>query len=300
MPDRHAPPQPTLDWAASIIGEPVVAFTGLREGAAPWLLRFGGAGGQAVLRLAPAGDPDGAGPKRTEIAALRLAHRHGIAVPRLLGADLTGHGALLISAVPGRSTIPRAAPPGRLLTLGAAAAAVHAVPLEPEPHLPARTRPIATVDFAAERRRSGTTPLLAEAETLVAGLPQPAGGVFVHGDLWQGNTLWSGDSLAAIVDWDCAGSGHPGVDLGSLRCDAAMTFGLEAADSVSTGWATVMGREPDHAAYWDVVAALSTPTHLDYFVDAFVDQGRYDLDRPTALRRRDDFLTAALEGLRSH
>jgi Phosphotransferase enzyme family len=38
----------------------------------------------------------------------------------------------------------------------------------------------------------------------------------------RGNTLWRGGELAAVIDWDCAGLGAAGVDLGSVRCDAAM------------------------------------------------------------------------------
>jgi aminoglycoside phosphotransferase (APT) family kinase protein len=59
---------------------------------------------------------------------------------------------------------------------------------------------------------------------------------FVHGDLWSGNTLWRGAELAAVIDWDCAGLGAADVDLGSLRCDAAMCYGLEAPDHVLASW----------------------------------------------------------------
>jgi aminoglycoside phosphotransferase (APT) family kinase protein len=51
------------------------------------------------------------------------------------------------------------------------------------------------MDFAAWRRSAGTTPLLARAEQQVSELPVPGGTtVLVHGDLWQGNTLWSADA----------------------------------------------------------------------------------------------------------
>jgi aminoglycoside phosphotransferase (APT) family kinase protein len=39
-----------------------------------------------------------------------------------------------------------------------------------------------------------------------------------------------------LVDWDAAGVGHPGIDLGTLRLDAAILFGLPAADEVLEGW----------------------------------------------------------------
>ena len=293
------PAAEAVAWAGGVVGARVVSHRGLREGSSPWLLRFEN-GAEAVLRLAPARYRP---TQRTEIAALQVAARHGVPAPRLLAADVDGLGAVLITAIAGRSRIPVTATPGRLRALGEAAAAPHRVPLEPGPDLPQRTRPIESVDFAAMRRETGTSGVLAEAEALIAELPRPAGAVFVHGDLWQGNTLWStgprttDEALLAIVDWDCAGSGHPGIDLGSLRCDAAIMYGVAAADVISAGWSAATGREPGHTAYWDAVAALSTPADLGYFIDAFADHGRGDLDRATAIARRDAFLQKALTQL---
>jgi aminoglycoside phosphotransferase (APT) family kinase protein len=46
------------------------------------------------------------------------------------------------------------------------------------------------VDFAAKRRATGSPPLLEAAEERVSQVSMPRGGtVFVHGDLWQGNTM---------------------------------------------------------------------------------------------------------------
>jgi hypothetical protein len=53
----------------------------------------------------------------------------------------------------------------------------------------------------------------------------------------------------------------------------------------------------DDVAYWDVVAALTTPPTIDWFTGAIRDQGRTDLDQPTLLARRDAFLAAALDRL---
>ncbi len=58
----------------------------------------------------------------------------------------------------------------------------------------------------------------------------------VHGDLWYGNTLWDDGRLTAVLDWDCAGVGPAGIDLGSLRCDAAWCHGVEAAGHILRGW----------------------------------------------------------------
>jgi aminoglycoside phosphotransferase (APT) family kinase protein len=290
-----------LRWAvrAADPGAEVAEVRGLRDGGSPWLLRLGRGGRtrDVVLRVGDADDLPGL---RTEVAALTLAADHGLPAPRLLAAELAGERpAVLVEQLAGTSAIPPERPPARLRALGRAAAALHRVELAPGPALPWRDRPIAVEDFAALCRRQ-PRPLLLAAEEQVAqrvAAPSAAAGVFVHGDLWQGNALWSGDTLAGLVDWDCAGAGAPGVDLGSLRCDAAICFGAEAADDVRAGWEEAAGRPAAEVAYWDVVAALSTPPDMGWFPGAIAGQGRPDLTRELLARRRDDFLRAALDRL---
>lgn len=120
----------------------------------------------------------------------------------------------------------------------------------------------------------------------------------VHGDLWHGNTMWDSGALSGLIDWDMAGVGPAGVDLGSLRCDAALCFGIEAADHVLAGWEEEADRSAENVAYWDAVAALASPPDMGWFVKAISDQGRPDLnDRPLMTARRDAFLQQALSRL---
>jgi aminoglycoside phosphotransferase (APT) family kinase protein len=259
-----------LEWAvrAAAPGAEVAEVRGLRDGGSPWLVRLGRGGGGRGVVLRVGGDRDRSA-LGTEVAALRLAAEHRLPAPRLLAAELDGDPpVVLVERLEGSSAIPPDRPPARLRTLGRAAAALRRLP-------PVR-------------------PLLLEAEARVAG-PRPGeADVFVHGDLWQGNALWLGDTLTGLVDWDCAGAGPPGVDLGSLRCDAAVCFGLEAADDVLAGWEELAGRPAADVAHWDVVAALSTPPDMGWFVGAIAGQGRPDLSQDVLVRRRDAFLRAAL------
>jgi aminoglycoside phosphotransferase (APT) family kinase protein len=281
----------------------------LRGARGPWRLRIDrgsrGAPLEAVLRV---GDPHPGSREQlvTEAAALAFAEDHQLAAPRLLAADLDLDGAagrpvLLSTVLAGSSRIPAVTSPARLWALGATAATLHAVVATPGPGLPLRTRPLADVDFAAERRASGSSPLLDAAEQRV-GLGPAGVTVFVHGDLWQGNTVWAGEALVGMVDWDAAGVGHPGVDLGSLRLDAAILFGLPAAAEVLEGWRQAIGtglaaEAMADLAYWDVVAALTSPTDMGQWVPVAHQHGRGDLDAVTLRDRRDAFLRAALEQL---
>jgi aminoglycoside phosphotransferase (APT) family kinase protein len=278
-----------LEWAADILGcADVAVVRGLREGGAPWLLQAGDR--IAVLKAAT----DMAAQFATEVAALRRAAAAGLPVPAVLGYD--DDGLVLLAGLPGTSHIPREPEGPRLRAIGAAAARIHTVVFEPTDVLPERDRPIADMDFAAIRRKHGASRLLLDAEETVAA-NRPAGErvAFVHGDLWHGNTMWDGNVLTGILDWDAAGVGPAGVDLGSLRCDTAICFGVEAADLVLAGWEEEAGHPAGNVGYWDAVAALSSPPDMAWVAGTISDQGRPDLnDGPLLTARRDAFLRQAL------
>jgi aminoglycoside phosphotransferase (APT) family kinase protein len=303
MTTDSGPGRAALEWAAGILDcTDVTAVRGMREGGTPWLLQAGQR--KAVLRT---GDPRYVAQLRvqfaTEAAALEVAAKAGLPVPAVLGHD--GDALLmLLEWLPGASHIPAEPDEPRLRGIGAAAARIHAVDFEPSDVLPLRERPIADMDFAQLRREHGASRLLMDAEDAVAA-SHPAGEriAFTHGDLWYGNTLWdttsSGqDTLSAILDWDAAGAGAAGVDLGSLRCDASICYGLEAADLVLAGWEEQGGHPASNVAYWDAVAALSSPPDMGWVAGTIADQGRPDLnDGQLLTERRDAFLRQALTAL---
>ncbi|MCU1687340.1 MAG: aminoglycoside phosphotransferase [Amycolatopsis sp.] len=289
-----------LEWAARAVGAAVVDARGMREGGSPWLVRFANED-SAILRLGDAGAAYVRQRFATEVAALQVAAEHSLVTSRLIASDLdgtdAGAAAILSTVLLGISRVPRDPSPERLRALGAAAAALSAVELEPRPGLPLLRHSMDTneFDFSIGRRADE---LFAEAEDRLNGLPVPLGPtVFVHGDLWQGNALWVGDTCTGLIDWEYAGVGHPGIDLGNLRCDAAMLNGPVEAELVLDGWEQAAGRPAEDVAYWDVVAALSTPVGLEKWLSPIHDQGRTDLRAQAVTDRRNAFLRAALDRL---
>ncbi|MEZ0112722.1 aminoglycoside phosphotransferase (APT) family kinase protein [Catenulispora sp. EB89] len=297
-----------LDWALDQLTAPgrprptPAGATGLREGSNPWLLRLDD-GRSAVLRV---GDPDDEEQRErfaVEARSLRIAGAHGVPSPRLIAHDATGAQAgalaLLSTVIEGSSRIPVEPVSEQLHEYGRATAALRRVPVAALDGMARKVRPIQGVDFAGARRRQGTNSLLTAAEEAIAARPVPDGEPgLVHGDLWLGNTLWVGAKLTGFVDWDCAGIGEPGLDVASIRLDAALMFGDGHEKAVLAGYLAAGGRErAKDLAYWDVVASLSTPPRMTEFVSTIQDQGRPDLDRSTLQRRRDAFLRAALERL---
>ena len=284
-------------WAAAQFGPDaaLVESEGMRDGGSPWrlLIRSGDLTHRAVLRV---GDADDVEATHVERAAMIWAREHGVPVPAVLSAE-TPEPLLLIEPISGASAIPVERSTARLEQMGAMAARIHAVP---PPGLPRRLRSIIGVDFAG-LRRAAPDPLLTRAEAAVDGwMPELAVDGFVHGDLWMGNTMWeSEDRLVAVIDWDCAGRGPAGVDLGSTRLDAATAYGDGAEQDVLRGWEREAGRPADDLARWDVVAALCTPPDMGWFATATQGQGRPDLTRELLVERRDAFLERALAELRA-
>jgi hypothetical protein len=79
--------------------------------------------------------------------------------------------------------------------------------------------------------------------------------------------------------------------------DAAIVFGRPAAAEVLEGWRQATGYQADAMAYWDLVAALTTPTDRAQWLPVAHAHGRLDLAAATLMDRRDAFLYAALEQL---
>jgi aminoglycoside phosphotransferase (APT) family kinase protein len=279
-----------LRWAVASIGSDArtISVHALHDEQGPWRLSVDVRGRREYLVLRSLTPRIGADLIATGAAALEVAEAHGLPAPRLLAKDLDGRAAgvpaTLETFVAGGTAWPPAMPLSRLRVAGAALAQVHAIPLEPRPYLPLRTRPIAVDDFAGDRRqgRMPTSPLLRMADEWIQSMARPQGTtVFVHGDVWPGNLAWIDETSCTLIDWKTAGVGDPGVDIGELRKQIAITYGLDAIAGIVDGWERASGLRATNVAYWDAVAALNTPTEL----------------WPTATPRRDAFLRDALDRL---
>jgi len=246
-----------------------------------------------------------------------------------------GTPALLETFLHGSSTVPVEPSPERLRAFGVAIATLSVADAVPTEDLPFRTAGIDIDHAAAQRRRAmrydtasqneraimveevcetgecqpeqairtiteptgGRSEFLETADERLTSIEVPdLGTVLVHGDIWQGNTLWIDDQLTGIVDWDAARTGPPGIDLGAARLDAALFFGVDAAAEVLRGWqqSSPVTLDTTAIAYWDARTAVNTPADMNPPNGMY---GRPDLDRATATRRRDKFLQTALRTL---
>jgi aminoglycoside phosphotransferase (APT) family kinase protein len=258
---------------------------------------------QVALKLA-IDEPWNRGLMATEVAALAVAADHDLPAPRVLAADVSGaeagQPALVTTWLDGSSAVPNAVDPARARALGHVAAAIHSVRLEPTDALPVRRSSLETVPFETIAVPERAQDLLASVRSVVAGAGLPAwSSTLVHGDLWQGNTLWSGGVHTGTLDWDHAGVGHPLIDLGSLRWDLAV-LGGGGHDDLVAGWSEATGTtlSAEDVARGDLVAVTASAPDLALWLPNFHAQGRTDLTLDVVTSRRDAFAGAALALLR--
>jgi aminoglycoside phosphotransferase (APT) family kinase protein len=308
------PSNAALAWAVRELSGRLVAVKDLHEGRGPWLVTVAECGSErwAVLRVADEWGKE-TSYVRTEATVLVLAERSMLAAPRLISLDADGSDAgrvaSLQTALPGNTLHGDPTAPEQLRAVGAHLAAVHGIRPQPDSNLSDRMQHVDVYrsddfdtahdgertdplepgeDVTSGYRRTSMTPRTRVAAHLLdhAGAqldlhPRPTTPVgLVHGDAWLGNIMTTGAEVVGLIDWGCAGVGHPGVDLGHLRMSAVFEHGMPAPDDVLTGWQEEAGYPVEVPAYWDVIAALSTPA---------------DMGRLTQLR--DTFLSDALERL---
>ena len=308
------PTDATLAWGADVAvpGGRLVDAGPLAERTSPWWARIESAAGltTVVVRARVSGD-ESSRLIEIERAALEAAAHAGVAAPRLVAADPSGalasQPALVSTLVVGSSDVPPTATTERLRALGRAVGTLAAC--GPPRGLPRRTRPLEDIDFYAMWRESAaavqarwrssdagepwTSALRAVDEHQLTAVPD----ALVHGDCWQGNSLWVGDEFGGFIDWDAAGTGSPGIDLATMRLDAAFFFGTDAMDDVATGWAQTSGQSVVDLAYWDLVAALTSPIDLGEWLPNLQRLGRLDLDAETMAQRREESVRCALAAI---
>lgn len=245
------------------------------------------------------------------------------------GAE-AGDPATLVTTLPGYSS-PRIRSVEQLRAYGAVVASLRAVKTGPTGDLELKAEPLDIDHAAADRRRAmgyeaasepersalldqhcaetgldrdaayaeivrpktGRSKFLEEAEDQLGRIPKPDDEtVLVHGDLHLGNTMWIGDHITGMVDWDAARVGSNGIDLGLARFDAVLhvnpddvnlTDPAGIAAEILAGWQHATGTQldPHVVAYWDLRAALNAP----------VDFGPPEQRQPD---RRDAFVRSAL------
>jgi len=75
----------------------------------------------------------------------------------------------------------------------------------------------------------------------------------LHGDFWPGNTVWDGETLLAIVDWEWPALGEPMYDVGYFLTDAVY-FGIDIEDTFLEAYEHASGNQIEDLLFWKMAA----------------------------------------------
>jgi aminoglycoside phosphotransferase (APT) family kinase protein len=202
---------------------------------------------------------------RREFKAFELLHQHGIPVPQPLYLDeqgtMLGIPGIVTRYVSGTQIESPSDPVGWARALAAMLARIHAIPCAS-----------AATDFLLDANaeatwflRSGTVPDYMQAHPdgvavwqavrdLSSNLQQVQP-TLVHIDYWPGNVLWDRGQITAVVDWEEAAYGDPGIDVAYCRMEMHLSGMGHVAEEFLSAYEAEAGRPIANLGFWELAAA---------------------------------------------
>jgi aminoglycoside phosphotransferase (APT) family kinase protein len=84
--------------------------------------------------------------------------------------------------------------------------------------------------------------------------------VLLHLDYWSGNILWHENEISAVIDWEEAAYGDPGVDVGYALMNMILMDLPEAANEFLRVYETETGHPVSNLGFWELAAAVRPMT----------------------------------------
>ena len=195
---------------------------------------------------------------RRELDALHFGTAHGLPVPGVVAADITGREVgdgipvLLMTFLPGRAI----AVPGPD-KLAAVAAAIH----DTDPAGFAHDYFPWYASTTSKPPPASNWPALWETAIDLWHNATPSyRQTFIHRDFHPGNVLWSRGRASGVVDWVSACRGPRGCDIAHCRANLIELAGPEEADRFLAAYESVTGET--HHPYWEMASILEhDPSH---------------------------------------
>jgi aminoglycoside phosphotransferase (APT) family kinase protein len=83
----------------------------------------------------------------------------------------------------------------------------------------------------------------------------------VHVDYWPGNVLWDCGRIAAIVDWEEAAYGAPGIDVAYCRMEMFLSGMGHMADVFLETYEAEAGQHVANLGFWELAATARPMFH---------------------------------------
>lgn len=151
--------------------------------------------------------------------------------------------------------------------------------------------------FAGEAPERFTAhPLGAEIWERLVAMDRPEGrSALIHGDYWPGNTLWRGDRLIGVVDWEVAGVGDPLADLAYTWVELHYMNMPDAARTFLAAYLDGDTLDEDAWRYWLTLAVSRPLPDIAVWVPAWNDTG-LDITVAEARERHSELAERVLRG----
>jgi aminoglycoside phosphotransferase (APT) family kinase protein len=107
----------------------------------------------------------------------------------------------------------------------------------------------------------------------------------VHIDYWSGNVLWDEGAISAIVDWEEAAQGDPGIDVAYCRMDLILCGLPESADKFLETYEKEVGRPVSNLGFWELAAAVRPMFSPDGWISEATSKERFAYFVDEALQR---------------
>lgn len=248
-----------------------------------------------VRRMGPATRLCDPGSLAREARVLDVACRAGIPAPPLLARDLDGailgEPLLVLGYLDGEVATDVGDPLAYARALADLMAAIHRLDPDAAGLEPARATP------APEPPERDLEVLAQAYDILARRSPTPVAPVFLHGDLWPGNTLVQNDRLSGVIDWEEARRGDALSDIAIARLDLLWLYGWQATEAFTARMAEHRPLPARDLAYADLFATLRPGAHLALWAEAYPDLGRPDVTLDLMRERQLEFARRALEVL---
>lgn len=230
-----------------------------------------------------------------EAAALNLANKSGLPVPKIIAFDADGKQcglpAVLMTSVAGKVNLLPQNFDGWLKQMAAALQPLHEL----------EAQDFGWHYFAYNEVKTLEVPswtvhpdLWRRAIEIVNLPPPPTRYCFIHRDYHPMNTLWQGETLSGVVDWVNACRGPAPFDLAWNRLNLMQMVGVEAADRLRDHAITLCGREAWHP-YWDLMALIEMLPGPPEVYAPWPVFGLKGLSLPLMIQRADAYLASVLD-----
>jgi aminoglycoside phosphotransferase (APT) family kinase protein len=202
---------------------------------------------------------------RREFRTFELLQRHGIPSPQPLYLDeqgaVLGIPGIVTSYVSGKQIESPSDPVGWARALAVMLARIHALPCDTA----AKSFLLDADSEATWFLRSGAVPDYMAAHPDGAAVwqmvhdlsphRQQVQPTLVHIDYWPGNVLWDQGQIVAIVDWEEAAFGDPGIDVAYCRMEMFLSGMGRVADEFLSTYETERGQPIANLGFWELAAA---------------------------------------------